>query len=91
MGWLVPNFGKGGSIGDSDFWFWSVFGTKSVHLFLPFEADTPARNFRIWQKYWAGPPPSLGSEYGDCPQDMEATTKIIAIPSMGNGSPPTVG
>jgi hypothetical protein len=52
----VPKFGKGGSVGDSGFWCWSVFGTESVHLFLPFKANTPARIYRIWQKYWAGPP-----------------------------------
>ena len=42
MGWMVPNFGEGGSVGVgggwgfcffSGFWFWSIFGTGFIHLF----------------------------------------------------------
>ena len=51
MGWLVPNFGKGGSVGDSGLSILAFgFGLESVHLFLPFKADTPARIFSNLEK-----------------------------------------
>ena len=63
MGRLVPNFGKGGSIGESEFpfvlfWsvFWPVLCKGTVHLFLLDKTNNPLKKFQIWQKHWAGPP-----------------------------------
>ena len=58
MGRLVPNFGKGGSVGVS-FVLLCLSSVRKWYTFtLPDKANTPARNFGIWQKYWAGPLPN---------------------------------
>jgi hypothetical protein len=54
-----------------------------VHLFLSDEADTPARNFRIWQKIGLDPLPyyysalnvSIGAEHGPSP----VLTQIVEV------------
>ena len=68
MGRLVPNSGEGGGVGDCwRFWlkwFFPLLFVLDCHpkgfgtLFLPDKGNTPARNFQIGQKYWAGPPKS---------------------------------
>ena len=58
MGRLVPNFGEGGSVGVS-FVLLCLSSVRKWYTFtLPDKANTPARNFGIWQKYWAGPLPN---------------------------------
>jgi hypothetical protein len=45
MGWTVPNFGKGGSIGVSDFGVSFVQFCVWYIFFLPDKANEPAKNF----------------------------------------------
>ena len=55
MGRLVPNFGEGGSMG---FWLILVevfFFNWYTFFCLPDKANTPARNFWIWQKIGLDP------------------------------------
>jgi hypothetical protein len=58
MGWMVPKFGEGWSIGDSGSGcvFFLILALCLVHLFLSGNANTPVRKIQILQKYWNGPP-----------------------------------